>query len=140
MPRKKLHPQKPPWPRGREAYHVKMNIVRFRYLMVCGVLAATAIVGAPTALAQPGNPADCVASPENSACAMTPGSPGAPTSPNDLRCISQPGDGVCAGGPYGVPGSTPGMPGGPGMPGMPGMPGGMGGMGGMGGAGGMGGF
>ena len=51
-------------------------------------------------------------------CAMMPCAPGAPVSPVDLRCIAQPGNGVCAGGPYGLHGGMPVMPGMPGMPGM----------------------
>ena len=69
-------------------------------------------------------------------CAMMPCAPGAPVSPVDLRCIAQPGNGVCAGGPYAPLSGAPGMPGMPaltGGAGMPGAPGGMGGAGGLGG-------
>ncbi len=99
-----------------------MNTTRIQYLLAGGVLAASAILSAPTALAQPDNPANCVTDPANAACLTMPGvsptSPGAPVSPNDLRCIAQPGNGVCAGGPYAMPGTPPGtIPGAP--PGSP---------------------
>jgi len=99
---------------GQSAYHLKMNATHFRYLIAGGVLAASAILGAPTALAQPDNPVNCVTDPTNSAClaipGLTPNSPGQPVSPNDLRCIAQPGNGVCAGGPYALTGTIPGAP------------------------------
>lgn len=134
--------------RGPGAYPSKMMTNRIRRLVAGGVLAASAVIGAATALAQPDNPAD--------PGPITPGSPGAPQGPNDLRCIAQPTNGACAGGPYAFPpgsppGTIPGSPPGaipdafPGtMPGMmpgvmPGAPpgGGMGDMGGMPGMGGI---
>lgn len=105
---------------GQSAYYQKMDTTRVRCLLAGGVLAALAIVTAPSALADPDDPGD----PGN------PIGPGIPMAPNDPACIAQPGNGVCAGGPYGLPGGMPGMPGG-----MPGMPGGIGDPG-----GGMGGF
>ena len=142
---------------GQSAYHLKMNTTRIQYLIAGGVLAASAVLGAPTSLADPGSSVE--------PCTTVPCGPGAPVSPVDLRCVSQPMNGVCAGGPYAWPGGAgapgapgapmpgmpmpgtpgdPGMPGSPGMPGAPGLPGGIadpgGGMGGMGGGmGGMGG-
>lgn len=150
-------------PPGQEqrAYYLEMNAVCLRHLIaVAGALTASAVLSAPAAPAQPVN---CFTDPTNSACltmpGVTPTSPGAPLSPNDIRCIAQPGNGVCAGGPYAPPDSMPGtipgappgsppgtLPGtipgappgsppgtppgmGPGMGGMPGMPGG--GMGGI---------
>ena len=101
---------------------MKMNTIHLRQLIAGGVLAASAILGAPGALAQPDNPVNCVTDPANTAClgmpGLTPNSPGAPVAPNDLRCIAQPGNGVCAGGPYAMPGMQPGtIPGAP--PGSP---------------------
>jgi hypothetical protein len=104
---------------GQSAYHSKMNTVRLRHLIaVAGFLTASAVLHAPTAL---GQPVDCFTDPTNSACltmpGVTPTSPGAPLSPNDPRCIAQPGNGVCAGGPYApdsMPGTIPGAP--PGSP------------------------
>ena len=114
-----------------------MNTTRIRNLIAGGVLAAAAILAAPIAVGQPDNPGDCAAHPGGGACMVMPCmtmpcAPGAPVSPVDLRCVSQPMNGVCAGGPYALPGAS-GMPGMAGMPGAPGSGGGMGGMESMGG-------
>lgn len=66
---------------------MKMNTTRIQYLIAGGVLATSAILGVPTAVAQPDNPAD----------PGTPTVPGVPVAPNDVSCIAQPGNGVCAG-------------------------------------------
>jgi len=87
-----------------------MNATPLRHLIaVAGILTASALLSAPTALAEPVN---CFTDGANAACltmpGVTPTSPGVPMSMDDLRCIAQPGNGVCAGGPYAIPGVTPG--------------------------------
>lgn len=93
---------------GQSAYHLYMNAIRLRHLIaVAGVLTASAVLGAPTALAQP---VPCPADPANAA---QPGN-GACTSPDSMY---GPISGENPGSPPGTlpgpisQGPPPGMPG-----------------------------
>lgn len=95
--------QKPPLSRVVTPIIVKMNTTRLRHLIAGGVLAASAILGAPTALAQPVNPDN----PGDVA------NPDVPTNANDARCIAMPWVLACGGTKYGgVPGAFDNVPGG----------------------------